>query len=272
VLYNEFGENIKHLALNLGDLQKILAAISKNSMPHALDSVYFNSICDIIGNYQMTLQDCDKLLRDKTKFSWREDFIHNIIWNSTIAKDIQRLKDRLAYLNIKILTMLKTLDLGMADQLSISIFRIHRDLASRIDTARGDIIQHITALRLEVQGVLTSSTNAIPLSYTAQAGRLDISASLQDLFRRQIKSLNIDSNQFPLVRGLDAVVCHIHAANNIPTDNKELKRERQWLEIAKAFWIITKVKSGKEYVLLICYILSTLYIGARICANSGNRS
>ena len=108
LLYNEFGENIKHLASNLSDLQKIIEAISTNGSTQHLDSVYFDSLRDIIGNYRTTLQDCDNLLRDNAKFRWRGDFIHNIIWNYTVASDIRDLKDRLTYLNIKILTMLKT--------------------------------------------------------------------------------------------------------------------------------------------------------------------
>jgi hypothetical protein len=226
VLYNEFGENVKHLELNLRDLQKIIESISTNGMTQRLDLVYFDSLCDIIGDYRRTLEDCDNLLRDKAKFRWRGDFIHNIIWNYTVALDIQGLKDRLAYLNIKILTMLKTLDLGMAQQLSINIFRIHRDLASRIDAARNNIIQQITALRLEVQGVLTGSSNAMASSSTAQNGHFDIPDSLKDLFRKRIEALNINSSQFPLVRGLDAVVYHIHEATKIPTDTRESKRER----------------------------------------------
>jgi hypothetical protein len=258
LLYNEFGENVKHLGLNLRDLQKIIECIGTNGMTQHLDSVYFNSLCDIIGDYQRTLQDCDNLLRDRAKFRWRGDFIHNIIWNYTVASDIQGLKDRLAYLNIKILTMLKTLDLGMAQQLSINIFRIHRDLASRIDAARDDIIQQIATLRLEVQGVLTGSPNAMASSSTAQTGHFDIPASLKDLFRKHIEAFDFDSSQLPLVRGLDAAVYHIHAATKIPADTRESKRERKWLEIAKAFWIITELRCGQEYVPPTCYISSSL--------------
>ena len=138
------------------------------------------------------------------------------------------------------------MDLGIAQQLSISIFRIHRDLAYRIGAARDEIIQQIAALRLDLQGVHTGSPNAVASSPTAQAGHFDIPASLEDLFKQQIEALNIGNSQFPLVRGLDAVVYHIHAANKIPADTRESKRERQWLEIAKAFWIIAELRSGQE--------------------------
>ena len=176
VLYEEFGENISHLALNLGDLQKVIGFISKDSMPQSLGSEYFDSLWNIIGNYEATLQDCDNLLRDKAKFRWRGDFIHNIIWNVTVASDIQGLKDRLAYLNIKLLTMLKTLDLGMAQRLSINMTRIHRDLASRIDAARDEVIKHITVLGLQIQGGPTGHETDVATSSVAKAGPFDIPA------------------------------------------------------------------------------------------------
>jgi hypothetical protein len=252
VLYEEFGENISHLALNLGDLRKVIEFIRRDGIPQALDSVYFDSLCDIIGNYQQILQDCDKLLRDKSKFKWRGDFIHNIIWNVTIASDIQGLKDRLAYLNIKLLTMLNTLDLGMAQQLSISMNRIHRDLASRIDAARDDIIQHIIDLGLGTHRGFTGQPNALASTSAAQPGPFDIPAFLKSLFEKQIQDVIKDSNKFPLVPGLDAVVYHINEASKIPADSKERKKEREWMEVAKAFWILTQVKSGQEYVFFLC--------------------
>jgi hypothetical protein len=217
-------------------------------MPQSLDSVYLGSLCDIIGNYRTALVDCDNLLRDNAKFSWRGDFIHNVVWNFTVASDVQALKDRLAFLNIKLLTILKTLDLGMAHQLSISIFRIHRDLASRIDGAREDIIQQLQVFKSDIWGFLSGSENAFGSSPQNQAGSFNIPASLDSLFEQQMQDFVNDGSQFPLVQGLDAVVYHINAASTIPTDNKEPKSERQWLELAKAFWIITKVKAGQEYV------------------------
>lgn len=148
----------------------------------------------------------------------------------------------------------------MAHKLSISIFRIHRDLASRIDGARDDILQQFDVLRLEILGLRTGSSNTLTSSSRARAGPFDIPISLEGLFEQQIQDFDIDKSQFPLVRGLDAAVYHINAANTIPADNKESKRERQWLEIAKAFWIINRVRAGKEYVLSACYILLRLAV------------
>jgi hypothetical protein len=208
------------------------------------------SLPDVIGNYQITLQDCDKLLRDNVKFSWRGDFIHNVIWNFTVASDVRDLKDRLAFLNIKILTILKTLDLEMAHKLKIGIFRIHRDLASRIDGARDDIVQQLERLRADIFEMFTGSANAVGSSSRPRPAPLDIPASLESLFEQQIQSFN--DGQLPLVRGLDAVVYHINAATTTPAYDTKSKREHQWLELAKGFWIINRVRAGQECVLSAC--------------------
>lgn len=245
LLYNEFGAQMKYLAANLEDLQTILEAISENGIPQPINSTNLESFREIIGDYERTLQDCENFLKDKARFSWQGDFVNNMIWNFTIASDVQNLKDRVTLLNIKLLTILKTLDLRMAHQLHIDVFRIHRDLAARIDGARDDIIQQFQALRSDIWEFLTKGTAVA--SGSVQVALFDIPTSLEGLFEQQIQGLSIMTGQFPMVRGLDAVAYHIIAANSIAADNKESKRERQWLEVAKGFWIVSKVKTGQEY-------------------------
>jgi hypothetical protein len=254
LLYKEFGENIKHLAANLTYLQRVIEAINVDGIPQSTDSVYVAQLWGIIGNYQMTLQDCEKLLRDNARFSWQGGFIRSVVWNFRVEPDVQDLKDRLAFLNIKISTVLKTLDLRMAHQLQKGIFRIHRDLASRIDGAHEDIIQEIQDLR----SIILKHPNAVDSSSRPRTAPFDIPASLESLFEQQIQSLDIHGSQLRLVHGLDAVVYHINAATTIPINNTESKRERQWLKLAKAFWIITKVRAGQECVLFACCILCML--------------
>jgi hypothetical protein len=210
-----------------------------------------NSLVDIIGDYGKTLQDCDRFLKDKERFNWQGDFVHNIIWNFSIASEVQTLKDRVAFLNIKLMTVLKTLDLRMANQLHINIFRIHQDLAFRIDVVKEQVIQAVQDTEDKILYRLRNP-NASPVE--ASSSRLssngfNIPLSLQNMFEHQLQgsSFDADPDQFPLVLGLDAVIFHIYTADSIAADSKETKRERQWLAIAKAFWMISRVKSGQEY-------------------------
>lgn len=148
----------------------------------------------------------------------------------------------------------------MAQQLNINIFRIHRDLATRIDGARDDIIQQLQVLRSDIWKIFTGPTDVVASSSATHPWVFDIPTSLGALFEQRVQTCPIEDGQFPLVRGLDAVVYHINAANTIPADNKESKKERQWLAVAKGFWIINKVKAGQEYVISINSALRALYI------------
>lgn len=57
----------------------------------------------ICGDFEKTLHDCQKLLRDENKFSRdRGGFIYNIQWDSIVKPEVTRLKDRVAFHNIKV--------------------------------------------------------------------------------------------------------------------------------------------------------------------------
>jgi len=175
----------------------------------------------------------------------------NIVWNFSIASEVQTLKDRVAFLNIKLMTVLKTLDLRMANQLHINIFRIHQDLALRIDGARDNIIQAVQAAGDGIMDYLRSQngTPAVASSSRFSSNTFNIPLLLQGAFEQQLQgsSFDADPDQFPLVLGLDAVIYHIYTADTIAADSKAMKCERQWLAIAKARWILSRVKSGQAY-------------------------
>ncbi|PMD42878.1 hypothetical protein L207DRAFT_563707 [Hyaloscypha variabilis F] len=253
MLYNEFGDNVQALTTNLEDLHKIVGYLGGNG-PNGgrfLDASYMSSLVDIIGDYRRTLQDCDQFLKDKERFSWEGDFVNNIIWNFSIASEVQTLKDRVAFLNIKLMTVLKTLDLRMANQLHINIFRIHQDLALRIDSAQDDIIHAVQAAGDDILEYLRSKNGdpSIASNPRYSSNAIIVPYALQNLFEIQLRgsSFDADQDQFPLVLGLDAAIYHIYTADSITADSKDMKRERQWLAIYKAHWMISKVKSGREY-------------------------
>ncbi|KAH8671839.1 hypothetical protein BGZ60DRAFT_406020 [Tricladium varicosporioides] len=248
-LYNEFGENIKHLGSNLEDLRKIISTVNQNGAAGGAD-LSTDTLAGLLGDYGRAIEDCEQLLKNKKYFSVHGGFVRNITWNFTIASDVQSLKDRIAVLNIKLLTVLKTLDLRLANQLHIDVFRIHRDLAARIDSARDDIIQQFQSLRKDIFHFLTEGANVdLPSSSTASTSLFDIPETLEKMFEQRLEEAGFDMRlgQFPLVEGLDAVVFHINTASTIVSDKEESKQERQWLEIAKAFSIIGHVKRGDEY-------------------------
>ncbi|KAH8593104.1 hypothetical protein B0O99DRAFT_743106 [Bisporella sp. PMI_857] len=250
-LYHEFGDNINGLACNLDNLQKIVGYLAENNSGQFLDSPYMTSLADIIGDYSKTLQDCEKFLKDKERFSWQGDFVSNIVWNFSIASEVQTLNDRVAFLNIKLGTVLGTLDLRMANQLHINIFRIHKDLAVRIEGVQDSIIHAVQAAGDGILDYLQSQNGnpAVPASSRPSSNTFTIPPLLQGLFEQEVQGTDFDTDpdRFPLLLGLDAIIYHIYTADTISADSGAMKCERQWLAIAKALWILPRVKSGRGY-------------------------
>lgn len=61
------------------------------------------SLLQICGDFQKTIQDCRRLLEDQSRFGrGRGGFIYNIQWNLSVEPEITRLKDRVAFHNIKV--------------------------------------------------------------------------------------------------------------------------------------------------------------------------
>lgn len=251
-LYNEFGEHVRGLGTNLDDLQKIVGSINQNSITQngrAVDSSYTDALVDILGDYGRILQDCEKFLKDRERFSWQNDFVNNIHWNFDIAGEVQRLKDRVAFMNIKLMTFLKTLDLRMANQLHIDLLRVHEDLVMRIAGVEDTILVALQKATDEIVSKIQNPAEAAPTpSLRTSLNVFDPPDSLKTLFLAQLQGSLFESvaGQFPLSRGLDAVVFHISTANTISSGD-EYRLEKQWLAIAKALWIIARVKEGKEY-------------------------
>lgn len=98
--------DIYYLAKNLDKLGKVIQEVSKqvfspSPQEHAWDLKSLSQIC---GDFEKTLKDCEKLLKDGNKFEkGRGGFIYNIQWNLTIEPEVARLRDRVAFHNIKVM-------------------------------------------------------------------------------------------------------------------------------------------------------------------------
>lgn len=240
------------MGTNLDDLQKIVGSINPNSITQygqAAELSCTDALVDILGDYGRILQNCEDFLREKERFSWQSDFVNTIHWNFSIAGEVQRLKDRVVFMNIKLMTFLKTLDLRMANQLHIDLLRVHEDLITRIAGVEDTIL---VALQKATDEIVSKVQNPSAVEATASSRShtniLNLPESLKSLFLSQLQDTPLESagGQFPLTRGLDAVVFHISTANAVSSGD-EYRLEKEWLAIAKALWIISKVKEGKEY-------------------------
>lgn len=84
-------------------MHKVIQNVSKKAYStddHEWDLKTLPQIC---GDFRKTLNDCSQLLNDNKKFGrGRGGFIYNVQWNLTIEPDVTRLRDRVAFHNVKV--------------------------------------------------------------------------------------------------------------------------------------------------------------------------
>lgn len=97
--------DIQYLARNLRQLGQVIRDVTKQVPSLSADDHKWDlkALPQICGDFRKTLNDCERFLRDESKFSQgREGFIYNIQWNLIIEPEVARLKDRVAFHNIKV--------------------------------------------------------------------------------------------------------------------------------------------------------------------------
>jgi hypothetical protein len=117
--YREFGEDVQSLANNLFVLDEVLKRAQRQSASDVTvqDFRGLRNLNEILGNFRQTLDDCEKLLLERSCFEKRDGFVNNILWNTQVATDIQVLRERVRFHNIKVSTA--TISLGIKLKASV---------------------------------------------------------------------------------------------------------------------------------------------------------
>ncbi|CAI4213365.1 unnamed protein product [Parascedosporium putredinis] len=175
VNYNSFGAEVRHLALNLDLLSRVISRADRSLHDNggrASDRLRWDpkSLGEIVGDYRTTLEECDKLLRDNRKF---EAATHNPLlsvgWNMLVQGRVDRLRTRIQMHNLSIQTVVKPFEIDL-------LTRVHQDLAMRMGAMHDDIRGMRTDLR-KLMGEL------VP----------DLKSALDEQASRQLRFLSIPS-------------------------------------------------------------------------------
>ena len=59
-------------------------------------------LTQVLGDFNETLQGCFQLLDDKSVYATQQGFLYNIQWYIRVKDDVEQLRDRIAFLNIKV--------------------------------------------------------------------------------------------------------------------------------------------------------------------------
>jgi hypothetical protein len=102
--YRQFGEDVQSLANNLDILSNVLDRAKTRSGSRAFPQSFegLKNLTRILGNFRETLDDCEKLLDNQASFEKRDGFVQNIVYYQQVAPEVQILRDRIAFHNIKV--------------------------------------------------------------------------------------------------------------------------------------------------------------------------
>lgn len=234
--YIEFGVAIQNLGKNLEKVQSVTknardqlqrGRLQRFDDEELLDS---KSLDQILGNYGKTLADCEKLLLDKSKFRHdSRNVIQNIVWNIEIEPEVKRLRDRLAFHNVKILMVLKPLEMKMLADIRALILDLHDEVMGELKDIKGILTTAANDPAAEERRLLTGSLSVPP----------DLAAKLHDALIQDHPECQ-DPECFPLQLGMDAFLHYFQEANaSSDTD--------YYLNLMKCLWIMAKIKASTEY-------------------------
>lgn len=74
--------------------------------------VQLQPLSDVTGDFKETLEECETILNNHKYFRRNPaNFIHNVIWHTTVERDILVLTERLQFHVTKVLFILKPLEM-----------------------------------------------------------------------------------------------------------------------------------------------------------------
>lgn len=198
-----------------------------------------SSLKEIIGDYDRTLRDCEKLLRENHEYTKNRGFVYNLDWNYFIQPKIDHLRKRLQMHNSKILILLKPLELDL-------LAEIHHDLAQRIDRVHETVLRLEGLLISDIEKALSEQQETIP-QY------LEIPVEIEQRFHSAAERTRPQSRsqgRFPLIEGADAFATHFeNGTKNFVPGNFVPQRKppgKQYLNLLKCIWIIKKLEASDQ--------------------------
>ena len=200
-----------------------------------------NTLAEISGDFLRTLQDCERLLSDKSKFSRSASgFIDNVAWHNSTERDVNSLRDRVHFHMVKMNFIAKPFEI----QLLLGIRRQLQQLS-----------RQVAELRALLDWDPTQERHATKLN--AYETYFSVPEPLSDRFRKGRASKDPESSQvrddLPIKEGFDALVYHFAKSTVNFKPNSVLGQDvpaEQYLNLVKSRWILERLKESTYFTTL----------------------
>lgn len=113
--YNEFGRDVRGLAESLDVLTRVVHQANSSLQRQGAYNSYARwdpaSLRSITGDYELTLHECYELIQANSRYRVGSNALQNIEWNVLVQPSADRLRQRIALHNSKILHVLKPFEM-----------------------------------------------------------------------------------------------------------------------------------------------------------------
>ncbi|KAL9594284.1 MAG: hypothetical protein Q9219_007111 [cf. Caloplaca sp. 3 TL-2023] len=244
IQYFDFGRDIKALAETLQRLEKIITQADGQRPPRPWqrpDTEYraaLQPVGEAAGNFKATIQDCQSLLANNTRFGRNTaGFVNNVQWSLVVEREVNNLRDRVRFHLIKLGILLKPFELlflleirGELRNLRWDIAEIRELLVAQINIPNG----HGSFDRLP----LRSNTIVLPSIPPEVARRFS------DALAVCPPASFTDPSNLPLQPAADALST---VEYNPGLDfNQRVPKVPQYLNLLKSRWLLAKLESSSQ--------------------------
>jgi hypothetical protein len=185
------------------------------------------------------------LLKDKSKF--RRDssgFVANIQWSLMATEEFRRLRERVAFHSVKMLMVVKPLEIKLFLDIQQEILNVRLDIADlgenifrRFDLLEGILIKNVARETAKV-------TIAVPEQLPPVPDYLDKRFT-------EAAAPKVKNELFPLADGVDALAFHFDKSTVKFRPASPLivtPEPMQYLNLMKSIWILGKLKGNPLYL------------------------
>ena len=247
IKYIQFGGEIKSLRDSVKQLYDVISN-AENQRPRPwhrrdadqhINNPNMKALSQVTGDFLQTLQECERLLKDNSKFErGAAGFVNNVIWHSSTERKVNTLKQRVHFHQTKISFIAKPFETQLLLGIQQELKEIRRDVA----VLKGILIND-TAWASGRESLLSSEESSpIP----------------QDLALRFKQGLSINSpgafrvgDDLPLQEGFDALIFHFASSTVNFNANlglgQNIPEEPQYLNLLKSKWILDRLRESANF-------------------------
>jgi len=247
--YQDLGEDVKGLADCLDEVTAITdhakTTAKTKRMSGRTQQWKIETMHEIIGDYTATLQDCERFLRDNSRFDQvATGAAQNLEWNARKGPAKKRLQERLQCHSSKLQLLLIPLEFSMITSLVKDVWK---DLGERIETVH-QVVHEIRGLYVE--GVDPRDNSRPERKFEP----LEVPPSICSKFENASRNASTDSStssNLALGAATDAWFVHFSKSTRMKEAGGRRVEERtvtppQYLNLLKCCWILEKIHTCPE--------------------------